>query len=363
MNMIFHMPENFLAGNSAGPTVRPRRFLKAFKDKGYDVFLIAGTLEDRIEQVKKLSQEIADGKKFDFMYSESSSYPTLWTETKKSLFGPRVDYKLFKICKKNSIPVGFYLRDIYWVSDQFKSESSLIKRVIFTLLHEIDLLMYKKYSKKLYLQSKLMGSHLPHSTWFDLGVLPPGTDELPIEVKKSDNQSKLNLFYVGGIGSHYDMEKLFLALAELQDKVEMTLCCRLRDYERYFKDYMDLPNVTFIHKDASELKPYLEEADITLLYFHPGEYRKFVMPNKLYEYLGARTPILTNNDTEAGRYITENKLGWAIDYDVEVCRTTLEKLANNRNEIMKIAINVEKVLYNESWTRRVEQVIEDLAVT
>ena len=115
---IFHIP-NSLEGNY-GSHVRPQKMMQAFKDIGYDVDVVMGYGKERKQSIKKIKKNIRAGMKYDFMYSESSTMPTLLTEKNHLPLYPLLDFSFFRFCKKNGIRIGLFYRDIYWKFQIYK---------------------------------------------------------------------------------------------------------------------------------------------------------------------------------------------------------------------------------------------------
>ena len=68
-NCIFHIPYKISKNGTGARMVRPRKMIQAFRDIGYDVFVIEGCSEERQIQIRSLEQQIRSGWKFEFMYS------------------------------------------------------------------------------------------------------------------------------------------------------------------------------------------------------------------------------------------------------------------------------------------------------
>lgn len=56
------------------------KMIEAFKECGYEVVVVEGYGKERKRQIKEIKSNILKGVKYDFLYSESSTMPTLLTE-------------------------------------------------------------------------------------------------------------------------------------------------------------------------------------------------------------------------------------------------------------------------------------------
>lgn len=86
----------------SGSGVIPIKMHEAFKEIGYDVFLISGNKEEKKKRLLELKQTKI---KFDFCYSELSSYPLQL----------QIDYCIYSYLHKVNIPIGIFYRDPYWM--------------------------------------------------------------------------------------------------------------------------------------------------------------------------------------------------------------------------------------------------------
>ena len=97
--IIFHIPNKLDKSQNSGSQIRPIKMIQAFKNIGYKVDLIMGTVKERKIQIKNLKQRINAGEKYEFLYSESSTMPTALTEPHHLPVAPFLDFDFFKYCK------------------------------------------------------------------------------------------------------------------------------------------------------------------------------------------------------------------------------------------------------------------------
>ena len=82
--------------------------------------VVSGYAKERKKRFDEIKTQVKNGVKFDFLYSESSTMPTILTEPHHMPIHPFVDFSLFRFCKKNGIKIGLFYRDIYWKFDIYK---------------------------------------------------------------------------------------------------------------------------------------------------------------------------------------------------------------------------------------------------
>ena len=357
--ILFHhpLPLNPEAKSASG--IRPLRMLQAFKDLGYEVDLVVGYAEERKCAIKAVKEKVAQGVRYDFVYSESSTMPTTMTEPHHLPLHPFLDFSFFRWCNNKSIPIGLFYRDIYWLFDEYGNGMNPVKAMVAKVAYRFDLWMYEKTLTKLYLPSLEMGSYVPVVSKNKFDSLPPGHCS-NVDSPAQNTGPKLDLFYVGGLSHHYQLHVLFEVLTELP-AVNFTLCTREAEWLSMKHEYPKLtPNINIIHKTGAEMEQHLKACDIAVLFVRPQEYREFASPVKLYEYIGFQKPVLASEGTLAGKFVRENNIGWTLPYEKKVLKRQLVQLVENRGLLVQVKETVKKVAPAHSWQARAKQVAEDL---
>lgn len=359
---IFHIPYHIDSNIKSGTNIRPIKMKQAFEDNGYEVDCVWGYGAERKVRINEIEHKILRGIKYDFVYSENNTMPTVLTEKNHIPKYFNLDFAFLKFCRKQGIKIGLFYRDVYWKFDVYKEKTNWFKRRIAIPLYKYDLQQYDKLIDYLYLPSNKMRPYVEVVEKFS--ELPPGCEvnESVIKYKKEKKDTQmLELFYVGGIGGLYDIEKLLKVVSRLK-YVNMTVCCRENEWsenkERY-KKYMN-DNIHIIHKSGKELEEYYKKADISLLYFSSEGYRSFAMPVKLFEYMGNMTPIIATKGSAAGEFVESNDIGWNIPYDEDSLENLLEQIFHNRERLIKKNNNLAEALKKNTWKARASQVIKDL---
>lgn len=362
-NMIFHIPYFLDENMKSGSHIRPLKMKQAFEEIGYNVDVISGYHNSRKKAIDKIKENIQNGIKYDFCYSESSTMPTMLTEKNHIPRYPSLDFSFFKFLNKNNIKIGLFYRDCLWAfPEEYDALVSLPKRIVSKHYYKKDLNLYNKFIDKVYLPSLSMKNKLPVNLKNANSVLPPGLDE--VINKKTTPSDKLRLFYVGGLDtSLYNLELLFEVVGSL-DFVEMTVCVREDEWENLKETYtkfMKKDNIKIIHKSGKEFEEDILNSDITVLYYKVTNYRSFAMPVKLFEYLGYLKPILSTPNNAAADFIEKNNIGFIVDYDKNSLKDELFNIYKNKDEILnKMHENLLEVAENNTWASRARQVANDL---
>lgn len=362
LNVIFHIPWKLITSAPSGSQIRPLRMLEAFKSLGCKVDVIMGSGAERLRQINLIKQNVKKGKKYDFVYSESSSYPTsLAYGVKDAVKYPFLDFRFFVFCKKNNIPIGLFYRDIYWRFPELL-DRPFAKKLVLNIMYRFDLVVYQKYLDVLYLPSEKMAKYLA----FDFPViksLPPGAFMYPSSRHVTNNKNNFifNVLYVGGIGNLYDLRKLVKVIGEIPI-ISLTICCRENEWQNSLNDYENLlkPNINIVHLSGDDLFSLYEKADVASMFFENVEYRDFAMPIKLFEYISHCKPLIVTKGTAAGDFVEINGIGWAIPYDEKSLLILLNKLLNDRNELEEKRNKIIEILPLHTWESRALQVCQDL---
>lgn len=360
---IIYYPFHINTSYPSASNIRPMKFIEGFKSAGYEVEVVKGYGEERKKKVKELKEKIKNGEKYDFIYTESATEPTLLTEANHIPMFPFLDFDFFNFCKKRDIKIGLFYRDIYWRFDQYKNSVSLLKRIPAYMFYYYDLLKYKKYLDALYLPSIMMKEYIPIDLNIPTYDLPSGCDELSVDTSSNKKSNQIKILYVGGLDKElYNIEGIVRAICK-NEKFALDICCRenewqagKQDYEKYLND-----RIKVIHKSGKELDEIAMKADFFSLVVESSEYRKFAMPMKLFSYVAYRKPILGIKGTAAGRFIEENNIGYVVNYTDKDIEDMLDHIANNSEKEKNDKLKAVEVAYeNNTWKMRAKTVMESL---
>ncbi len=367
-NMIFHHPLPIWDGGDSGSKVRPVKMVEAFINIGYNVDTVSGYGYERKKAINRIRKAVEQGKQYDFIYSESSTMPTALTEVHHYPVYPLLDFGFFKWARNNSIPVGLFYRDVYWRFRHYKNNVNLFKRAVTIPFYKYDWLHYKRLVDHLFLPSLKIQSVLPSSWNKTISALPPGCHIKSPDIdqrvhNKSDrnSNSKLRLFYVGGVTPPvYNLRPLFQTISGLKN-LHLTLCCRNKEWDIARDLYVDneRENLNIIHLSGAGLQNCYEKMDIFALLWGPYEYTDLAMPVKVFESIGNGLPVLTFAGSEISRFIQREGVGWVIN-TVDEAKTLLNHLSKNRFLIEEKKHSVLKVRENHTWEVRANTVAKML---
>jgi glycosyltransferase involved in cell wall biosynthesis len=366
MKIIFHHPLPLDLNAKSASGIRPLRMLEAFRRIGYEVDLVVGYADERARAIAEVKRSVQCGVKYDFVYSESSTMPTILTEKHHFPLHPLLDQSFFKFCKKQNIPIGLFYRDIYWRFKEYRARVSYFKALAAKISYYFDLWVYKKYVDILYLPTDEMAKYIPKNELYNLKKLPPGyffdhCDNDCSRLVSNFNKNKVKLFYVGGFGEFYRMHILFEAVSEMTN-VELVICTREPEWEIVKSQYQfSSSNISIVHFTGQEMLNELNSADICMLFVEPDEYWSFCSAVKLYEYISCLKPVIASSGIQDANLIKKNNIGWVIDYDKESLKALLGKISFISDDALDgIYLNLIEVAKKNTWENRARQVVADI---
>ncbi|TCN62202.1 glycosyltransferase family protein [Acetobacteroides hydrogenigenes] len=351
--MIFHLPD-FIDFNNpiSGSQVRPLKLINAFKEIGYNVDVVCGYGNERKQKIKKVKQKIKNGVIYDFVYSESSTTPTLLTEKCHLPIFPFLDFSFLFFCKRNKLKIALFYRDIYWNFDFFKKNIYFIKYLYLRFFYLLDLRIYNRIVDVLFLPSLRMKDFIPYKFDITIDELPPGVDKIEDKhLIKNKNLNKLQLIYVGDISELYRID---LLMKSISCDYKLNVCCRKVDWDKNFDYYRTFlnSNIRILHYSGEMLKEIYLTNDIACLFIEPSLYRSFSVPVKFFEYLSFELPVIGVKGNTIADFIDKYNVGWTINYSENELNDLLLYLKCNPDAIKEKVDNIKRIMHKITWHQR-----------
>ena len=225
MRLIFHIPLKIDRNDPSASQIRPQKLMTAFAELGWEMDVVEGSARDRKQQITKIKRKIRQGVHFDFVYSESSTMPTLLTEPHHLPTHPCLDFGFLAYCKRHGIPVGLFYRDIHW---QYANKGEGFKQRVARYFYFYDLWQYGRLLDVLFLPTLPMLEHVPHKFSCSVVELPSGLNHSGRQIEGHSSREAMELLYVGGVGGNYNLKPLMSAVSTMVG-VRFTFCCRTYD--------------------------------------------------------------------------------------------------------------------------------------
>lgn len=352
--IIFHIPCQLDSSMLSASQIRPNKMLEAFVKIGYSVDVIKGTSKERKKSIDAIKRNIENGIDYDFVYSESSTMPTLLTSHSHFPFHPFIDFSFFSFCKKFHIPIGLFYRDIYWCFDK---NIHGWKNRIARLFYKYDLRKYNQYVNVLFVPSLLMLRYIPYKLIMKIRELPAGCVIQKQNTNRINTDNTLNILYIGGIGDDYDL-KMFTKVISENPNVSFNLCVRENEWENVKDEYKSFinKNVKIILPPNQNLPELFSSATLFTLFIEPCEYRKFAVPYKLFESIGYSVPLIASKGTFCGDYVGNRGIGLVLEYDINQLRHGIEYLIKHPEKISIYKKRLYEVQAQNTWEHRALEV-------
>lgn len=356
-SMIFHVPFALNPEARTASGIRPYRLRRAFEEIGYRVHEVSGSHAERREQMRALRRLIRDGLKIDLVYSEAATSPTGLGEPVTPATSLSRDIRFLRFCRRASIPVGLFYRDIYWQFPEYEKQLGPLLTRILRSRYRADLRGYRTAVDRIYLPSMRMAEYLPPQNRPQAAALPPG-----LAVQESTApESGVSMLFVGGLGAYYRLHEAVRGVEQADDS-KLILCAPESQWKSVEHEYRDVigSSTKVVHASGDELETLYGQANLGSLFMEPIEYRQFAAPMKMYEYLGHGKPIVATEGTLVGEFVEQYGVGWTIPYDADALADLLNRLDANRDELRACEARVRSAREAHTWEARAREVVRDL---
>lgn len=360
--MIFHHPLPLIADAASASGIRPVQMKRAFEELGYEVWEVTGYTPERARLAADVRYAVRCGVRFDFCYSESSTMPMTMTNPTHLPVRPFLDLRFFRMLRGNGVPVGQFLRDIYWVFPAYRESLSFPKLQAALAAYEWDMRTLRRHTDRVFLPSLKVGEYINLGN-VPVSALEPGhghAEPLPGPEKGA------SLFYVGGIGPGYKLHELFAGVKRAWEEknldVHLIVCLRPEEWDAVEHEYAQwaCPAIEVVHGHGNGLREYFERSNVAAIVVDLDEYWKLGVPVKLYDYIGAGKPVMVTKGSLAGDMVERMHLGWTVDNSPEAVIRLLERLANDPQEIQQVRARVLAQRDAHTWRERARQAVEEL---
>jgi glycosyltransferase involved in cell wall biosynthesis len=358
---IFYRPYPLDENSRSGSGMRPAAMLYAFRQLGYQVDVVAGRAVERKRLAREVRSRLAAGVRYDFLYAEPPSTPTLLTEPHHVPTHPLVDYGLLLACRSRHVPVLLFYRDVHWRLPQYRRTVGWLKYLVLLPFFHLDLLAYRRLTDALLVPDARMVPRIarwaqtkPH--W----ASAPGFDSSETQPARDDTDCPPRLFYVGGVEPPvYDLNPLLRgSAAAIAAGVlhTLTICARKAEWIRGASLYSELmgPHVRVVHNNTrDELLDLYATHDISVMPFGTLN-SDWAMPIKFPEALGMGLPVLAGAGTAVGDIVERERIGWLVDGSTTNFVAVLGAI--DSAELARARAAVTQIRPQYSWTERARQV-------
>lgn len=338
---------------SSGSSVRPFRMYNALVNLGHEVKLLEGQQNRRKERQAKVKEILdwLDNNKPDVCYVEPPSGP----------FFNQIDILLLKKVHKMGVPIGLFYRDFYWKFSKWAWKGTpLWKQTILKMMHRRDLVAFRKYCDVVYFPSQECIKILESVNFRRVGVLPPGCNEPRGEVKLGARE----IFYAGGVREADGIDDLLIALDRINKngfRVKFNLITKkeelvhLKNSELLKSDWIEI-----IEASGEALEPIYARCDLGVLPKKRHFYMDMAISVKVLECMSHGLPMISTDCPAMARFIQQNESGLICKEGADSIENAILEYYTNDELYHALLENVKKAALNNTWEKRVEQVISDL---
>ena len=361
-SIVFYQPiyDPKKRDTNSGTVIRPRCMKNAFSQLGYHVIDINGSFDER---KSKTEAAVTCDMPPKLVYCESANTPFCFSGKNHLDIRMMSDFHNLKRLKRVA-KLGFYYRDIFWAEKTYYKEFGRIKGRILKALFRYE---YKKLIDLVdvfYVQSDEMKREFPYHEEYKekFKLLPPGCEDRNLDFfGKSGNA--INILYSGACDNNtkYNVSPLFDIL---RHNNACTLTINSAKGESIYGDLRQdkaLHNRLFFRNlDYDHMDQYDQKFTAGLVWLSGNnEDIKKYLPIKVFYYLSMGLPIIAMDHTAAGRYVTENHIGWTYK-DIDDLNRLLEEIKQSESDAEKMHARLLEFRKTQMWINRAKYVEETL---
>jgi glycosyltransferase involved in cell wall biosynthesis len=311
---------------------------------------------------------LKSGVQYDFIYC--NDYPLLYSSV-----------KLKKVIKKTQLIYDSH--EIY-----IETLNQFFPRYGWKALYGIPLILTNKILHN-YLESKLV-SRVDHfitvcesfKNYFEnkyqlKNILIvkncPKIIDFPIKnnrIRKllSLDQNDFILLYQGNINPGRGIEKMIDLSLHLKDNQHIVIIGNgylLQDL-KVRVNRINAKNIYFLGEIAfNDLLTYTASADLGVMFIQPiNKSKELTLPNKVFEYMAAGLPVLTNMLPEAKRIVEKFECGYSINDDnLKEIALFIDNASNNKERLEEMGRNGQNAIKKElNWNSEIQKVLKIIEI-
>lgn len=341
-------------------SVRPQKIYQELKKSNIQIKLLEGQdnlYEKRKANVKEILKWLENNRP-DMCYIESPSGPFLCP----------YDLKLLKVLNKKNIPTSIFYRDAYWkfpyMGIRRKSIYNSLKNRIVRYMQKRDWRVIVDTCTLIYFPSESLANYFKIKNF---KTLPPGCEMADDNVMNTKNDKCPTAIYVGGATKRYGIYLILDTFKRLNDteiQSKLKVICPKEQWECLdieYQKYLDNDWLEVYHTaDRKKLKELYQDSDFALLPLLKSEYNDIAVPVKLYEYVSYLKPVISTNCCEMKKIVTQNEIGIVTGDTSEEFEQAVRTMISNKKQFIEYKNNCFYMRKNNTWSKRVETIVEDL---
>ena len=341
-NLLYLGQTPFSDKLDAAPKVRTYYLHEAFK-KIANVTFINGSRSSRANPL------IAHLKHFPRGY-----YHAAYLEAATSTSTP-VDIGMLYYLKKQKIPLGIFIRDLYPLFDL--SPRRTLKEEVLYRAWFASQYFYQKTATVLFYPTP------PFTTFFDFphqALLPPGARKSWLPEEESKPTQRNIILYSGAMGKECGERTLFKAMEEVVKKHPETQLLVISNADCP-SPWNESKWLIHIKGSLESALPYLPQIVCGVIPRPLSDYNHIAMPIKTFDYLSLGLPLLVTKCHELQSLVESDALGLCCDDNVsDMVKHLFIMLEDQERQSTGRAAVRQAVLTKHSWQCRAEYVLREL---
>ena len=178
------------------------------------------------------------------------------------------------------------------------------------------------------------------------------------------NTGAREIFYAGGVRDADGVDDLLVALDNINNKglnIKFNLITKknelvhIKNQELLKKDW-----ISIVEASGDELEPIYEKCDLGVIPRKRHFYMDMAISVKVLECLSHGLPMVSTDCPAISRFILENESGLICKEGPEGLEKAILEYYTNDELYHALLDNVKTAALNNTWEKRVEQVISDL---
>jgi glycosyltransferase involved in cell wall biosynthesis len=253
-------------------------------------------------------------------------------------------YIIMKFAKKHKKKFIYHIADFYSDSrgSKYKFLSSIIRKKEFSVINNSDSTIICTEERKQQIEgSNPKSLYVVHNTPI---LHQMGTKHVLNKV--------ITLTYIGALTENRFISKILTAI-QINSHIKLIIAGegKMRDYVyNVSKNNQCIDFVGSIDYDnALEL---IEKTDLMIAMYDPQiKNHYFAAPNKIYESISYKKPIIVAKGTGLSSIVEEYDFGWVIDYSLDALNKLLSDIVKNPGIIEIKSMNASKAYQSFNWEK------------
>lgn len=253
----------------------------------------------------------------------------------------------YTICKNMKIKLVYDEHDLFYT--YFLNRKGIINKFICNFIKYSEKIMLKRVDNHIVVTPEM--ARLYSNSSNNITIINNAPLSAIFRDINKTHSNKLRIGYIGSVRYLEELKVLIDVSQKFKDKVEIIISGRgvaLDELISYSSNYKNVEITGAFSMD--QLEELYKNIDITYA-FYPGDVSSISMPNKFYESIITETPIIANKETEFGKEVIKNNIGYSIDETSlsKELEKIISELVENKTKREFIVNNMRRIKGDYVW--------------